>query len=107
MKSEAKPERPYVYITDGCLDARDIEFKGIPVGVKICPTCHGNGKYVQLYREGRLTGTCTGYGCCDVSGFVYTNTGRGVPISVTNQIAVASGLSFRCFDVYGLDWSRP
>jgi ssDNA-binding Zn-finger/Zn-ribbon topoisomerase 1 len=83
----------YVYIADGCLDARDIEFKGVPPGVMICPICRGNGKYVQNYFEGRLIGPCAGYGCCDVTGFVYTNTGRAVPISVTNQIAVASGLA--------------
>jgi hypothetical protein len=99
-----KPERRYVYIATGCLDARDIEFKGIPPGIARCYMCQGNGKYVQTYLEGRLTGPCD---CCDVAGFVYTNTGRAVPISVTNQIAVASGLSFQWSNIYGLDWKRP
>lgn len=98
--------RDYVYIADDCLDARDIEFKGIPPGVELCPICHGNGKYVQRYLEGRMTGPCTGYACCDASGFVYTDTARAVPISVTNQIAVASGLTYRRFESHGLDWSR-
>jgi hypothetical protein len=101
-----KLERAYVYIAKGCLDARDLEFKGIPPGVQICPMCHGNGKYVQRYMEGRLTGSCTGYACCDVTGFVYIDTARAVPISVTNQIAVASGLVYQRFDIYGLDWRR-
>lgn len=99
-----KPEREYAGITQGCLDARDLKFKGIPVGVVVCLTCHGNGKYRQYYIEGRMVGRCDS---CDANGFVYQHTARAVPFSVTNQIAVASGLNVRRFDIYGLDWTKP
>ena len=92
---------PYVYIVSGCLDARDLEFKGVPDAVMVCPFCLGNGKRKQWYLEGRSTRPCD---FCDVSGFVYKATCRGVPISVTNQIAVASGLRFRRFQTHGIDW---
>lgn len=96
-------KREYVYITQGCLDARDIEFKGVPAMVEICPMCHANGKHVQHYREGKMTGPCD---FCDAAGFVYKGTARGVPISVTNQIAVASVVKFQSFFAYGIDWTR-
>lgn len=94
-------EREYVYITQGCNDARDLEFKGIPPGIEVCPSCHGNGKRLQRYLEGRMSGPCD---FCDANAFVYTNTARPVPDSVTNQIAVASGLSVRRFHAHGIDW---
>lgn len=96
-------EREYVSITQGCLDARDIKFKGIPEGIEICPLCKGNGKWYQHYMEGKFTGACT---LCDAKGFVYTATAKPVPVSVTNQIAVASGMTYKRFDIYGLDWKK-
>lgn len=95
-------KREYVYIAADCVDARDIPFAGIPEEIVVCPLCEGNGKRVQRYIEGRMSGPCD---FCDVSGFVYRSTSRGVPISVTNQIAVASGVSFRCYHD-GIDWHR-
>ena len=96
--------REYIHITTGCLDARDIAFRGVPDGVIACLSCHGNGKRVQRYIEGRFTGPCD---LCQATGFVYRDTARPVPLSVTNQIAVASGVSFRQFHAFGIDWSRP
>lgn len=99
-------EREYVYITDGCLDARDIKFKCLD-GIEVCPLCHGNGKRVQTYNNGcgmgfsRSTGPCD---FCNVTGFVYKDTARGVTLSVTNQIAVASGVISTRYDAFGLDW---
>lgn len=98
-----KSKREYVNITHGCTDARDLTFKYVPDHVAVCPVCHGNGKYRQWYIEGTMTGPCD---FCSVSGFVYRNTSNGVPISVTNQIAVANGYSFRRFQMYGIDWNR-
>lgn len=98
-----KPERDYVSITTGCLDARDIQFKCLPEGVEPCYFCHGNGKYRQTYMEGRFTGSCD---FCGTSGFVYKATQRGVPISVTNQIAVANNLDVKLYPMYGLDWRK-
>ncbi len=98
-----KADREYVYICQGFTDARDLAFKGIPVGVEICPSCRGNGKRVQRYLEGAMTGRCD---FCDANGFVYTDTARPVLPSVTNQIAVASGVDFRRSDIYGIDWRQ-
>lgn len=98
-----KPARESVYITQGCADARDLAFKCVPDPVAVCPLCHGNGKRRQWYLEGMMTGPCD---FCAVSGFIYRNTSKGVPISVTNQIAVASGYSFRRFEMCGIDWQR-
>lgn len=98
-------ERDYVYIARGCADARDLGFTGIPDGIVVCPSCHGNGKRLQWYCDApRMTGPCD---FCKTTGFVYSETARPVPISVTNQIAVASGLGFRRFDSHGIDWTRP
>ena len=96
--------RDYVCIANECIDARDVVFTGIPAGIETCPMCHGNGKRVQRYLEGRMMGPCD---FCDATAFVYTHTAKPVPISVTNQIAVASGLSFRRFDAHGIDWRLP
>ena len=96
-------ERPYVHITQGCLDARDIEFSGIPSAVEICPSCKGNGKRVQHYIEGLMTGRCD---FCDANGFIYSGTAKAAPFSVTNQIAVASKVECKRFDIYGLDWRK-
>jgi hypothetical protein len=98
----SKPEREYVYITQGCLDARDIKFEGVPVMIEICPLCHANGKRVQYYMEGKMTGPCD---FCNAAGFVYKDTARGVPLSVTNQIAVASGVKLQSFFAHGIDWT--
>ena len=94
-------EREHVFIVDGCLDARDIEFKGIPERVELCPICLGNGRRRQRYIEGVMSGPCD---FCDATGFVYKETARGVPMSVTNQIAVASGVRVKRFYSHGLDW---
>jgi hypothetical protein len=96
-------EKPYVYIVQGCVDARDLTFKDLPELVEICPICEANGKRQQYYMEGAMTGPC---GFCNASGFVYHNTANGVPISVTNQIAVRNHLSFRCFESHGIDWLK-
>ncbi|MGY3581378.1 hypothetical protein ACVIGB_000553 [Bradyrhizobium sp. USDA 4341] len=70
-----------------------------------CYACGGNGKYVQQFIEGRLTGGCD---ACQGNGFVYEASGKPAPASVTNQIAVASGLNHRMFGLgWGIDWSRP
>ncbi len=98
-----KSDRPYLYITDGCLDARDIRFKHLPPGVILCGLCEGNGKYKQRYIEGSMTGACEH---CKTAGFVYEHNSRPVPISVTNQIAVANGLVFESCGIYGLDWRK-
>ena len=94
-------EREWVSLGSGCADARDLKFEGVPESIVICPFCHGNGKRRQRYIEGRMTGRCD---FCDVSGFVYRDTSRGVPESVLNQIAVASGLRYRRYEMYGIDW---
>lgn len=101
---EEEMSRDYVYIAQGCADARDIEFKSIPVGIQVCPSCEGNGKRVQRYLEGRMTGPCD---FCSATAFVYMDTARPVPTSVTNQIAVANGLEFRRFEAHGIDWRTP
>lgn len=98
-----KRDRPYVYVREGHIDARDIKFKCIPACVSICPMCEGNGKYVQRYIEGSMTGSCD---MCKTSGFVYDHTAKGVPISVTNQIAVANRLEFDHSTMYGIDWRK-
>lgn len=97
-------EREYVYIAEGCVDARDIDFK-MPDGIERCSICHGNGKYVQRYIEGRLSGPCD---WCQGSGFKYKDGDwrRGVPGSVVNQIAVASGVTYRHFQAHGIDWRQ-
>lgn len=99
----SKPKREYVYIAQDCIDARDIQFRGIPESIATCPLCHGNGKSVQHYIEGRMTGPCD---FCDANGFIYRGTSRAAPLSVTNQIAVASGVTFRRYETQGIDWRR-
>lgn len=98
-----KSNRDYVYICEGCVDARDIRFKHLPPNIVVCALCEGNGKYVQRYIEGSMTGSC---GYCKTAGFVYKNTSKPVPLSVTNQIAVANGLEFCNSTMYGLDWHK-
>ena len=96
-------KREYVYISQGCIDARDINFK-MPETVDRCFACHGNGRRVQRYIEGTMSGECD---WCDGAGFRYRGDpkcSRGVPDSVINQIAVASGVTFRRFQAHGLDW---
>lgn len=101
-------ERPkpdvYLHGSDE-VDARSISLI-LPDGVEDCYFCWGNGKYVQRYMEGRFTGVCD---FCKGSGFTYKGTSRGVPLSVTNQIAVASGYRIRNFKgahMYGLQWVK-
>lgn len=100
----ADSEREWIYITPGCVDARDLVFSGIPETVSFCLICHGNGKYKQWYIEGQSTGPC---GLCESTGFIYKASERAVPLSVLNQIAVASGLEYRRYELYGIDWKIP
>jgi hypothetical protein len=95
-------DRPYVYLHQGCADARDLEFK-TPDGIVRCFACEGNGKYVQRYIEGSMTGSCD---WCKAFGFRYEDADRPVSESVLNQIAVASNLEYQRCDIYGIDWRR-
>lgn len=91
-----------VYIPDAFIDIRDIKLK-LPESVIRCYACGGNGKYVQRYCDApRLTGPCDS---CKSSGFMYSETAKPVPFSVTNQIAGANRLEVR--QAWGLDWSHP
>lgn len=98
-----RSDLPYCHIADGCEDIRKVDLN-LPVGVCRCGACGGNGKYQQHYFEGRSTGECN---LCDGMGFRYEATLRPVPFSVTNQIAVANGLTVRHYQAFGLDWRRP
>lgn len=89
-----------IYIASGCINAREVVMV-MPAEVERCRMCYGNGKY--RHYEDRLTWGCNG---CEASGFVYRDTGRGVPFSVTNQIAVASGMEVKHLSPYGLDWRK-
>jgi len=94
-------ERPYCSITTGCVDLRGVELS-LPEGIVRCYACQGNGKYRQHYCDaGFLTGEC---GRCKMAGFMYEHNAEPVPISVTNQIAVANNLEFRGYQAFGLDW---
>lgn len=93
-------DRSYVYITRGCADARDLEFK-TPHGIIRCWACEGNGKRVQHYIEGKTTGPCE---WCKTFGFRHDSTSEPISESVLNQIAVASGLEYHRYDIYGIDW---
>lgn len=106
----AKIEHPYVYIESGHLDFRDIKSPKLPSGVIVCFSCLGNGKKVQRYCDApTMTGPCDSY-LCGGNGFMYTDTCRGVPASVTNQIAVMNGLDqttpWKSVPMYGLSWKR-
>jgi hypothetical protein len=102
--------RPYVHIDRGDLDFRDVEGPKLPDGVVVCFSCLGNGKKVQRYCDApTMTGVCESYLCAG-SGFLYEETCRGVPTSVTNQIAGMNGLEqampWRAVSMYGLRWQR-
>lgn len=102
MYATAK-KRDEIYICQGCFDARDAAFKGVPDGVVVCPACGGNGRRRQWYLEGTMAGPCE---MCAVTGFVYADTARPVSVSVLNQIAVASGFSFDRFEAEGIRWRK-
>lgn len=101
-------ERPYVYINSGDLDFRDIDSPKLPPGIIVCFSCLGNGKKVQRYCDApTMTGPCDSY-LCGGSGFMYAETCRGAPTSVTNQIAGMNGLEqampWQAVSMYGLRW---
>ena len=102
--------RPYVYLDVGDLDFRDIERPKLPEGVIVCFSCQGNGKKVQLYCDApAMTGPCDSY-LCGGTGFMYEDTCRGVPASVTNQIAIMNGVDqvmpWQAVSMMGLRWRR-
>lgn len=98
-------ERIEVFIQKPNVDAQDILFDRLPIGIAVCWSCKGNGKLKQWYCDApAMTGRCD---WCHASGFRYDETGRPVPVSVIHQIAVSHGLNVRHFDMYGNDWTRP
>jgi len=110
MSRTKEKERPYVYIDDGDLDFRDIKNPKLPEGVIVCFACLGNGKKRHNYCDApAMTGVCDSY-CCGGSGFMFAETCRAVPLSVTNQIAEMNGLDqvmpWRGVSSYGLRWRK-
>lgn len=104
----ATKEREWIYIAEGCLDARDITFQHIPDYVCVCGACEGNGKYQQYYCDvgssgTKLTGPCD---WCKANGFTYKDSFIPAPMSVTIQIAIANGLEVKRYEGFGLDWKR-
>jgi len=62
----------------------------LPIGVETCSYCRGHGQYRQFWCDApRMPGVC---GICDGAQWVYSETNRGVPESVRQQIAVENGL---------------
>lgn len=92
------------------LDFRNIDSPKLPSGIIACFSCHGNGRKMQRYCDApTMMGVCDSY-LCGGTGFMYEHTCRGVPASVTNQIAVMNGLEqsmpWRGVPMYGLQWKR-
>lgn len=98
-------ERIDVYIEKPNLDAQDILFDKLPDGIATCWSCRGNGKRKQRYCDApAMTGRCD---WCQASGFRYEETGKAVPASVVNQIAIAHDLHVQHYDMYGNNWTKP
>jgi hypothetical protein len=97
-------DRVEVWISHGYLDAQDIAFDKLPVGIVRCWSCRGNGKVKQWYCDApSMTGACS---WCKATGFKHEDTSEAVSPSVVNQIAVAHDLTLR-HTMYGNDWSKP